>query len=92
LEILTLFVVGFHESILGYMMMMLARDDIDLLKHTISTLVEAPTRSFDWHIFLWWTWHTCMRIHLVVVLVHGWHTFLVQVVIHVDVHVWYMFG
>jgi hypothetical protein len=33
-----------------------------------------------------------MRIHLVVILVHGWHTLLVQVVIHVDVHVWYMFG
>jgi hypothetical protein len=36
---------------LGYMMMILDRDVIDLLKHTISTLVEAPTRSFDWHIF-----------------------------------------
>jgi hypothetical protein len=36
---------------LGYMMMMLARDFIDLLKHTISTLVEEPTKSFDWHIF-----------------------------------------
>jgi hypothetical protein len=36
---------------IGYMMMMLARDVIDLLKHTISTLVEAHTRSFDWHIF-----------------------------------------
>ena len=47
----TLFVAGFHESILGYMMMMLARDAIDLLKHTVSTLVEEPNRSFDWHIF-----------------------------------------
>jgi hypothetical protein len=33
------------------MMMMLAIDVIDLLKHTISTLVEAPTKSFDCHIF-----------------------------------------
>jgi hypothetical protein len=31
-----------------------------------------------------------MRIHCVVVLVHGWDTFLVQVVIHVDAHVWMM--
>jgi hypothetical protein len=36
---------------LGCIMMMLDRDVIDLLKHTISTLVEAPTGSFDRHIF-----------------------------------------
>ena len=36
---------------LGYMIFALASDVIDLLKHTISTFVDAPTRSFDRHIF-----------------------------------------
>ena len=44
-------VIAMNLCHLGYMMMMIARNVIDLLKHTISILVEAPTRSFDWHIF-----------------------------------------
>ena len=51
----------------------------------IGTMVEAPTSSLLAHI-LWRIWHTCMRIHHAVVLVHGCHTFLVRLVMHVDVY------